>query len=465
METFAFYLLKSALWLAGFTLVYLLFLQNERYFVLNRIFLVGGILAAGFLPFFTWYYTVELNTGSIESIAGIPQQGADEVVVTTNLFSVQKAVLFLYLTGVLFMVFRMLKSTIPVLRVIFKAKVCRYRNAKLIRNVEFPASFSLISFVFVHPSIDEPELGEVVKHEQEHIRQKHWIDLLIFEVLRTVQWFNPIVWFYGRLIRQNHEYLADKHALQSSLNPGVYRAALLNQTFGGSIIPLTSSFNFSFNKKRFNMMNPIIQSPLRKLKLLLIIPVSAGILYAFAMPEYRNNTETEALNENSQETKVVIGNITWEGNSVYTADELNKALDIKKGDTYSQKQIDQQLYHGPVSDLYLNNGYLFFNVEPVPTKKSDGRTDFTFKIFEGGLYQFRKIELRGNKNVPDDILRVVSIRSGELFSKEKLIESTKSLVKTGNFVAEEVSPDVKPDLSTQGYTVGMVDIVFNVVEK
>ncbi|WP_233377041.1 POTRA domain-containing protein [Maribellus sp. CM-23] len=213
------------------------------------------------------------------------------------------------------------------------------------------------------------------------------------------------------------------------------------------------------------MMNPIIQSPLRKLKLLLIIPVSAGILYAFAMPEYRNNTETEALNENSQETKVVIGNITWEGNSVYTADELNKALDIKKGDTYSQKQIDQQLYHGPVSDLYLNNGYLFFNVEPVPTKKSDGRTDFTFKIFEGGLYQFRKIELRGNKNVPDDILRVVSIRSGELFSKEKLIESTKSLVKTGNFVAEEVSPDVKPDLSTQGYTVGMVDIVFNVVEK
>jgi len=465
METFAFYLLKSALWLAGFALVYQLFLQNERYFLLNRIFLIGGILAAIFLPFYTWHYTVELNSELVGSIAGISQQTVNETTVTANSFSVQKVLLFLYLAGVLFMVFRMLKSTIPVLRVIFNAKVYRYGSIKLIRDAEFPASFSLISYVFVHPSIDQPELDEIVKHEQEHIRQKHWIDLLLSGILRTIQWFNPIVWFYGRLIRQNHEYLADKHALQSSSNPGVYRAALLNQTFGGSIIPLTSSFNFSFNKKRFNMMNHTIQSPLRKLKLLLILPVFAGILYAFAVPEYKNVAAIEAQNDSIQETKIVVGNITWEGNSVYTNDKLNQALDIKKGNTYSQKQIDQQLYGGTVSDLYLNNGYLFFNLESVPTKKADGTTDFTFKIYEGGLWQFGTIEVEGNKNVPTDILQVVTIRSGELFSKEKLIQSTNSLVKTGKFIAQEVSPEVNPDLSTQGYTVGIVNIVFNVVEK
>lgn len=403
METLASYLLKSVIWLSGFALVYLLFLQNERYFLLNRIFLVGGLLAAIFLPFYTWHYTVGLNTEPAGTIAGMPQQGADEVVVTTNLFSVQKAVLFLYLAGVSFMVFRMLKSTVPVLRVIFNAKVYRYGSIKLIRDAGFPASFSLISYVFVHPSINGPELSEIVKHEEEHIRQKHWIDLLLFEVLRTVQWFNPIVWFYGRLIRQNHEYLADKHALQSSSNPGVYRAALLNQTFGGSIIPLTSSFNFSFNKKRFNMMNPIIQSPLRKLKLLLILPVFAGILYAFAVPEYKNLTVTEAQNDSIQETKIVVGNITWEGNSVYTSDELNQALDIQKGNIYSQKQIDQQLYYGHVSDLYFNNGYLFFNLESVPTKKADGTTDFTFKIFEGGQYKIRNVEVKGNEKVSQKI--------------------------------------------------------------
>lgn len=213
-------------------------------------------------------------------------------------------------------------------------------------------------------------------------------------------------------------------------------------------------------------MNPIIQSPLRKLKLLLILPVFAGILYAFAVPEYKNLTVTEAQNDSIQETKIVVGNITWEGNSVYTSDELNQALDIQKGNIYSQKQIDQQLYYGHVSDLYFNNGYLFFNLESVPTKKADGTTDFTFKIFEGGQYKIRNVEVKGNEKVSQkDILAICSIKSGDLFSKEKLIQSYNDLVETGKFVPEEIVPDVKPDLSTQSFTFGAVDIVFTVVEK
>ena len=141
METFAFYLLKSIVWITGFALVYVLFLQNERYFVLNRIFLVGGLLAAIFLPFYTWHYVVELNSESISSIAGIPQQVTNEAIDTTNSFSVQKALLFLYSAGVLFMFFRMLKSTIPVIPVIFKAKVYRCGSIKLVRSAKFPASF------------------------------------------------------------------------------------------------------------------------------------------------------------------------------------------------------------------------------------------------------------------------------------------------------------------------------------
>ncbi|WP_167610733.1 M56 family metallopeptidase [Maribellus sediminis] len=461
METFALYLLKSALWIAGFALVYVLFLQNERYFVLNRIFLVGGLLAAIFLPFYTWHYVVELNTESIVTIAGDPQQPVKDAAVTTNSFSVQKALLFLYLAGVLFMVFRTLKSTIPVLRVIFKAKVYRYGSIKLVRDAKFPASFSLVSYVFVHPSIDEPELSEILKHEQEHIRQKHWIDLLLFGILRTIQWFNPIVWFYGRLIRQNHEYLADKHALQSSSNPGVYRAALLNQIVGGSIIPLTSSFNFSFNKKRFNMMNHTIQSPLRKLKLLLIVPVFAGILYAFAVPEYKNVSATEVQNDSIQETKILVGNITWEGNSVYTTAELNQALGLKEGDVIVQRQLDKLLHEGILNDLYLDKGYLFYNLESVPMNNTDGTTDFTFKIFEGNLYKFGKIEIEGNKQASsEDILESLPIQTGDIFSKEKLVLSHHKIASSGIFVPEDVAMGIHPEPS-----LNEVNIVFTVVEK
>ena len=125
-----------------------------------------------------------------------------------------------------------------------------------------------------------------MNHEREHVRQKHWMDLVLFELLRLQQWFNPMIWLYGRFIRQNHEYLADERALQRSANPAVYRAALLNQMLGGPVIVLGNSFNYSLNTKRFNMMKNKFTSPVRKLKLLLVVPFVAVVFYAFATPEY-----------------------------------------------------------------------------------------------------------------------------------------------------------------------------------
>jgi TonB family protein len=124
-------------------------------------------------------------------------------------------------------------------------------------------------------------------HELVHVRQKHWFDLLLAELLCMIQWFNPLVWIYIRFIRQNHEYLADEVALQRTSDPAVYKAVLLNQIVGAPVVSLTNSFNYSLNKKRFNMMKNIISSPYRKMKILLILPVFAILLYAFAKPDYR----------------------------------------------------------------------------------------------------------------------------------------------------------------------------------
>jgi TonB family protein len=102
-----------------------------------------------------------------------------------------------------------------------------------------------------------------------------------------MQWFNPLVWIYIRFIRQNHEYLADEVALQLTSDPAVYRAVLLNQIFGTPVVSLVNSFNYSPNKNRFNMMKNIISSPYRKMKILLVLPVFAIVLYAFAKPDYK----------------------------------------------------------------------------------------------------------------------------------------------------------------------------------
>ena len=306
MEAFATYLMKSSVWLTGFALVYALFLRNERFFTLNRIYLVSGILFSMIFPLFTWHYTVLIPIVPSVEISEPQVQG---ITIPEESFNPQNLLLLAYLAGIAYLMYRILRQTLPVFRIIRKSEKRLYSSAKLIRTDAYPASFSFFSFVFVNPSIDETETNEIVNHELEHIRQQHWIDLLLFEILRTMQWFNPATWLYGHLIRQNHEYLADERALQRSSNPAIYRAALLNQLFGGPVISLANSFNYSLNKKRFNMMKQTISSPLRKLKLLVVLPLIAGVFYAFAAPEYKfvqpNNSSTDLTQtENTIKGKV-----------------------------------------------------------------------------------------------------------------------------------------------------------------
>ena len=318
METLATYLIKSSVWLTGFALVYALFLRNERFFVLNRIYLVSGILVSMIFPLFTWHYTVVLPIVPTAEVFEPQVQGIAEVNVP---FPVQNVLLLsLYILGIAYLIFRILRQTLPVFRIIRKSEVRQYSSAKLIRTVDYPASFSFFSFVFVNPSISDTETNEIVNHELEHIRQQHWIDLLLFEILRTMQWFNPAIWFYGHMIRQNHEYLADERALQRSSNPAIYRAALLNQMFGGPVISLANSFNYSLNKKRFNMMKHTTCSPIRKFKLLLVLPLVAGVFYAFAAPEYKFIQTQELATNSTQSEKIIKGKVIDEsGNPLKSA--------------------------------------------------------------------------------------------------------------------------------------------------
>ena len=316
METFALYLIKSTVWLTGFFLIYIAFLRNERFFTLNRIYLVSGILVSILFPLFTWHYTVIFPV--IPTTEALEPQVVGATTVSEP-FPIQNLLLYFYLTGAFYLLFRLIKQTAAVWKVIRNSETHHFNSIKLIRTDRYPASFSFFSFVFVNPSIDETETNEIVNHEQEHIRQQHWMDLLLFEILRTMHWFNPVSWLYGHLIRQNHEYLADERALQRSSNPAIYRAALLNQMFGGPVISLANSFNYSLNKKRFNMMKQITYSPFRKLKLLLVLPLIAGVFYAFATPEYKfvqANTEQQIDQPQSQTTNNTTATNATEGKIV-----------------------------------------------------------------------------------------------------------------------------------------------------
>jgi TonB family protein len=316
MESFALYLFKSVVWLAGFALVFILFLRNERFFFLNRIYLLAGILTSFFFPLISVHYTVILPI--VQSAQTDNPVVADIQNMGKSIFPDLKTILLaFYAMGVLFVLTLMFRQGRSVLRAIKKSEIISFRPAKLIKTTDYTSAFSFFSYVFVNPSITDVETKEIMIHEMVHIRQKHWVDLLLVELLCMIQWFNPLVWIYLRFIRQNHEYLADEVALQQTSDPAIYKAVLLNQIVGAPVVSLTNSFNYSPNKKRFAMMKNIITSPYRKMKVLFILPVFALVLFSFARPDYKYkylNDGSATFPTTSSEQKSVKGKVVSEDN-------------------------------------------------------------------------------------------------------------------------------------------------------
>ena len=379
MEAFGLYLLKSALWLTGFAVVYFLFLQNERFFRLKRYFLVAGMLASVLLPLVTIRYYVEAATqpAARENLAqAIPAEISPGA--AGEAFGFRYVLLFLYLAGIAFFTFRFINHIVHLAAAINRTRADA-DQLKIIRAPEFPGSFSFFRYVFINPSVNETELKIIMSHEEVHISQKHWVDLLFAEVLRLIQWANPFVWIYASFVRQNHEYIADEVALQRTPDPAVYKAVLVNQLFGATVFSLTNTFNFSLNKKRFEMMKKIVRSPYRKLKMLFVLPLFVIVFYAFAKPEYRYNeplSGTGGYSEvplASQELKKVTGVVLGDNSkplSGVTIDALNSSIRAMS-DGYGRFELNI-----PPEDslMFSQNGY------PPLTVKPDFSNGMTIKM-------------------------------------------------------------------------------------
>jgi len=380
MEAIAIYMFRSAVWLTGFALVYQLFLRNERFFLLNRIFLITGILASVILPLVTLRYMIEVPDLKADVTAGVLTGELSDSAGWKQMLAIILCAVWLF--GVFVILLRYVLQVLPVIRAAGTADTVSGYPVKVIRTPEFTGSFSLFSFVVVNPSVSETETREIMNHEMVHIRQMHSLDLVLVSLLCAIQWFNPVSWIYSRLIRQNHEYLADEEALQRTSHPAVYRAVLLNQLAGSPVIDLGNFFSQSLNKKRFQMMKNTICSPYRKLRLLLILPVAALVLFAFAEPQYRVVADESGLAPSSLAaadiTKTISGLVTDE-----KGNPLEGAAIVIKGTTagtISDASGRFQLKDVP-DDAVLVITYVGFETKAVSVKAAGDK--ITVKMRQG----------------------------------------------------------------------------------
>ena len=164
--------------------------------------------------------------------------------------------------------------------------------------------------------------------------------------------------------------------------------------------------------------------------------------------------------------------IAWTGNSVYDTDALNEVLKIKKGDVYDVVTMEKRLFGGgkqadwDVSKLYRDNGYLFFNIQPVELNVDNDSVDVELRVVEGKPATLNNIVINGNDLTNERVVRrQVFTRPGYLFSQSEFERSIREIASMGQF-----DPEAITDPAT-GYSIipnqlnNTVDIVYNVTEK
>ena len=170
--------------------------------------------------------------------------------------------------------------------------------------------------------------------------------------------------------------------------------------------------------------------------------------------------------------KYYFRNITWTGNSVYPSEALNDVLMIKKGDVYDVVTMEKRLYGGgkqteyDVTKLYRDNGYLFFQIEPVELNIVGDSVDVEMRIVEGKPATLNNIVINGNDLTNERVVRrQVFTRPGYLFSQSDFERSIREIASMGQFDPEAIMDPAKGYSIIPNQLNNTVDIIYNVTEK
>ncbi|HCC71237.1 MAG TPA: hypothetical protein DEQ09_08820, partial [Bacteroidales bacterium] len=280
------YLLKVSLGLTIICLSYLL-LRNDYNLRIKRFYLLSGLMASWIFPFLRFPQVI-----SMERISYSPVQHASVTVGNAELagttvpsatgFDWLMVVLIIYSAGVLFILFR----NLVIIRLWRNRGTRKKGEGSKIIFTDRDEAFTLFSRIFLPDKYrNDPHIEPIILHEKAHIRQLHFIDLIIVELTVLLTWFNPFTWLISRMVKENHEHLADREVLAGGINPAHYRAQLLNFSLGTNYFRLGHQFNHSLTKTRFKMMKKTKVKKTGILKYILIIPVIVTALGALTGSE------------------------------------------------------------------------------------------------------------------------------------------------------------------------------------
>ncbi|HLO59493.1 MAG TPA: M56 family metallopeptidase [Bacteroidales bacterium] len=303
MNDFFEYAIKSGIALSVFYLFYWLVLRNNTNFRINRMVLMFSLTASMLLPAIAALFRIKSIPGMVLdinfSVPQVPLPVATDLSNNTNAgfgWNMSRIFTAIYLAGAIIVMARLVYQAIYLHAVSRLSKITEHEGFKLVTLDTDMIPFSYFNRIFIPEGrIEKGSLESVIRHEKSHLRQGHYVDLFLIQIISVLQWFNPFVWLFEKSVKEVHEYLADEEVLQSGTNIGNYQAILVNQALGGPVFLLTNQFNQSLIKKRIMMMKNV-KSPKRAgYRALLLIPLFAVLLLLFSNPPLISQTGSHEI--------------------------------------------------------------------------------------------------------------------------------------------------------------------------
>jgi hypothetical protein len=273
------FLIKSTITLFLLLAVYYLFLEKEKIHVFNRFYLLFSLVFSMVIPFITIEVIQEIaqptvNPGNIQLL-----QGNTVILEETNYMAIGLWSLYAVVTFVL--AIRFISNIIKISYKMKSNTPIDYKNAKLILVPEKTLPHTFLNTIFINETeyINRQIEAELYTHELTHVAQKHTLDILFIELLKTVFWFNPIFIFYKKAIQLNHEFLADEKVVTCYNNVPFYQSLLLSKANENQTFYLASNLNYLITKKRLLMMTKTTSKTEALLKKAMLIPVITALLF------------------------------------------------------------------------------------------------------------------------------------------------------------------------------------------
>ncbi len=354
------YIIQTIAFQLFFIIVYDVFLKNETFFNWNRVYLLGTTALSFVLPFIQ----IERFKNAVPQnfIITLPEVVlGQENVVNINATETQSALVesslplweLVFYLGVILALGLFLYKLTNILILIYKNPKTRSGKLKLVQLLKSTKAFSFFNYIFLGEHLNEKEKESILSHEMVHAKQNHTLDLLFFEVLRVVFWFNPLVYLYQNKIMTLHEFIADDNAVKQQ-NKSEYYQNLLSQVFETKHISFINPFfKQSLIKKRIVMLQKSKSKQIRLLKYALLIPILIGML-VYTSCEKQSDVESkikiESHDSKEKETPLFMLDeviISKEELNAINPDEI-ESVNVIKGDNHAIEKYGMEAKNGVV---------------------------------------------------------------------------------------------------------------------